>query len=145
MLLGGLLFSAALFAQQINGSVQDAQGSSVNNATVSLLRSKDSSVVKLAVTKADGKFGFTGASAGQYLLSTSHIGHKPSYSHSFDFDGTKNVDVAVLKLEKLPAELKGITVTSKKPIVEVKADKTILNVEGTINATGNDALELLRK
>ena len=139
------MFSAALFAQQINGSVQDAQGSSVNNATVSLLRSKDSSVVKLAVTKADGKFGFTGASAGQYLLSTSHIGHKPSYSHSFDFDGTKNVDVAVLKLEKLPAELKGITVTSKKPIVEVKADKTILNVEGTINATGNDALELLRK
>ena len=30
-------------------------------------------------------------------------------------------------------------------MVEVKADRTILNVEGTINATGNDALELLRK
>ena len=30
-------------------------------------------------------------------------------------------------------------------MVEVKADKMILNVEGTINAVGNDALELLRK
>ncbi|RZJ34908.1 MAG: hypothetical protein EOO18_08220 [Chryseobacterium sp.] len=30
-------------------------------------------------------------------------------------------------------------------MVEIKADKTILNVEGTINATGSDALELLRK
>jgi hypothetical protein len=30
-------------------------------------------------------------------------------------------------------------------MVEVKADKMIVNVEGTINATGNDALELLRK
>jgi len=30
-------------------------------------------------------------------------------------------------------------------MVEVKADRTILNVEGTINATGSDALELLRK
>jgi hypothetical protein len=30
-------------------------------------------------------------------------------------------------------------------MVEVKADKTILNVEGTINATGSNALELLRK
>src|SRR5206468_2729461 len=42
-------------------------------------------------------------------------------------------------------ELKAVTVTTTKPMVEVKADKTILNVEGTINATGNDALELLRK
>ena len=30
-------------------------------------------------------------------------------------------------------------------MVEVKADKTILNVEGTINAVGSNALELLRK
>ena len=41
--------------------------------------------------------------------------------------------------------LGGVTVTSAKPMVEVKADKTILNVEGTINAVGNDGLELLRK
>jgi hypothetical protein len=30
-------------------------------------------------------------------------------------------------------------------MIEVKADKTILNVENTINSTGQDALELLRK
>ena len=30
-------------------------------------------------------------------------------------------------------------------MIEVRADKTIVNVEGTINAVGNDALELLRK
>ena len=41
--------------------------------------------------------------------------------------------------------MKGVTISSQKPMVEVKADKMILNVEGTINATGNDALELLRK
>jgi len=50
-----------------------------------------------------------------------------------------------LQLNKLASELKGVTVTTKKPIVEVKADRTILNVEGTINSTGTDALELLRK
>ncbi|HWR32806.1 MAG TPA: outer membrane beta-barrel family protein, partial [Chitinophagaceae bacterium] len=48
-------------------------------------------------------------------------------------------------MSKLTGDLKAVTVSSKKPMVEVKADKTILNVEGTINATGNDALELLRK
>ena len=30
-------------------------------------------------------------------------------------------------------------------MIEVKADKTIVNVENSINAVGSDALELLRK
>src|SRR5205085_6128148 len=46
---------------------------------------------------------------------------------------------------KSTASLQNVTVTAQKPMVEMKADKTILNVEGTINSTGSDALELLRK
>jgi len=42
-------------------------------------------------------------------------------------------------------QLKGVNIIARKPLVEVKADKIILNVEGTINATGSDALDLLRK
>ena len=41
--------------------------------------------------------------------------------------------------------LKAVTVNGRKPPVEVKADRTIVNVEGTINSVGQDALELLRK
>jgi iron complex outermembrane receptor protein len=41
--------------------------------------------------------------------------------------------------------LKAVTVVSQKPVIEVRADKTILNVEGSVNAVGQDALELLRK
>jgi iron complex outermembrane receptor protein len=41
--------------------------------------------------------------------------------------------------------LRAITVNGRKPPVEVKADRTIINVEGSINAVGQDALELLRK
>src|SRR5258708_37454505 len=41
--------------------------------------------------------------------------------------------------------LKAVTVKGRKPPVEVKADRTIVNVEGSINAVGQDALDLLRK
>lgn len=41
--------------------------------------------------------------------------------------------------------LRAVTVKGRKPPVEVKADRTIVNVEGSINAVGQDALELLRK
>lgn len=145
VLLGGVLLSAASFSQQINGSIKDDQGNAINNATVSLLLAKDSSVSKLALTKPDGTFSFGDAKAGKYLLTTSHVGFKQIFSAVFDFDAASSVAVPALQLEKLSKEMAGVTVTSKKPIVEVKADRTILNVENTINATGSDALELLRK
>src|SRR5204862_628487 len=50
-----------------------------------------------------------------------------------------------IKTSKVPDNLSNVNVVAKKPMVEVKADKTIVNVEGTINAVGSNALELLRK
>ena len=145
ILLGSMLLSAVVYAQQINGSIKDGQGNGINNTTVSLIHAKDSSVAKLAVTNTDGQFSFKEVRVGNYLITTSHVGYKTVYSSSFDFDGLTSVTLPVLQLEKIAKEIAGVTVTSKKPMVEVKADRTILNVEGTINATGNDALELLRK
>jgi iron complex outermembrane recepter protein len=145
MLIGSTLLSTLLLAQQINGSIKDGQGNGINNVTVSLLFAKDSSVSKLAVTKSDGQFSFTNLKADKYLVTASHVGYQPFYSKAFDFDGNTTISLPASNLEKASKDMTAVTVTSKKPIVEVKADKTILNVEGTINAAGNDALELLRK
>ena len=109
---------------------------------MSLLRAKDSSVIKLSVTSKDGIFSFQ-TEAGSYLVSTSHIGYAPAYSKVLEVLG--DVTVPTMDMKKVSGELAGVTVTAQKPIIEVRADKTILNVEGTINAVGNDALELLRR
>ena len=37
------------------------------------------------------------------------------------------------------------TITANRVMVEVKADRTVFNVDGTINSTGEDALALMRK
>ncbi len=42
-------------------------------------------------------------------------------------------------------DLKEMVVTIKRQILEVKPDKMVVNVEGTINAVGSDAIELIRK
>ena len=68
-----LLFSAAI-AQQITGTVKDGQGKGIENATVSLLNGKDSSVIKMAVTATSGKYSFTAPGAGTYLISATHVG-----------------------------------------------------------------------
>jgi iron complex outermembrane recepter protein len=127
---------------QVNGTVRDADGKPVNGVTISLL--KDSSVVKLSATKDNGAYVFAGIKPGTYKVSASHIGFTPAVSAAFAVDGN-DVTIPELKLVKAVANVQGVTVTARKPIVEVKADKTILNVEGTINAVGSDALDLLRK
>ncbi|MDP9230939.1 MAG: outer membrane beta-barrel family protein, partial [Bacteroidota bacterium] len=48
-------------------------------------------------------------------------------------------------LTKTTGNLKAVEVNTTKPMIEIKADKTIFNVEGSVNAVGQDALELLRK
>lgn len=139
------LVGAATYAQQISGTVKDQQGKPIAGSTVSLLKTRDSSVVKLAASNNEGRFSFKPINSGSYIVSITHVGYAPSYSSPFEFSGAGETDVPTMGLNKLASELKGVTVSSKRPMVEVKADRTILNVEGTINSTGNDALELLRK
>jgi hypothetical protein len=145
LLLVSFLAVSSVFAQQITGNVKDQQGKALAGSTISLLNAKDSSVSKLAVSNNEGHFSFNGTKTGHYLVSASHVGYAPAYSAAFESSGAGETNVPALQMNKMAGELKAVVVNSKKPIVEVKADRTILNVEGTINATGNDALELLRK
>lgn len=127
---------------QISGSVKDIEGKPLTGVTVSLL--KDTTVVKLAATKENGIYRFEHISDGTYKVKASHIAYAPAVSGPVQLKGSE-VTIPDLTISKATGNLQNVTVTARKPIVEVKADKTILNVEGTINATGSDALELLRK
>ncbi|HUM98318.1 MAG TPA: outer membrane beta-barrel family protein [Chitinophagaceae bacterium] len=141
---GLLMMSTAAVAQQITGVLKDQQGKPLEKATVSLLHQKDSSIVKLVTSKDNGNFNFSAVENGNYIVSATYVGYAPVYSAAFELNGG-DVKVPDLILVKNTESLGAVTVTAKRPMVEVKADKTILNVEGTINATGTDALGLLRK
>ena len=139
------LFSTVTTAQQITGIVKDPLGKGVISSTVSLLNAKDSSVNKLAVTSSEGRYTFANAKTGNYLIKASHVGYATVYSSTFEVSGSGDIEVPAIEINKSTGNLKGVTVTAQRPMIEVKADKTILNVEGTINSVGQDALELLRK
>ena len=141
---GLLLMAASVQAQQITGTVKNEKGKELEKATVSLLKAQDSSVVKLVATGDNGVYSFNTIQPGRYLVNTSYVGYVQAYSEVFEFTGSK-VTVPAITISKPSGDLAGVVITAKKPIIEVRADKMILNVEGTINAVGNDALELLRK
>ena len=142
-----LLFLAGyanLSAQKITGTIKDADGAAVNAATVSLLNSQDSSIVKLNATDKKGTYIFEGIDAGNYLIMAASLNYIKAYSKPFSYNG-EDKSIEDIVLVKTAKELEGVVVTSKKPLIEVKADKMIVNVEGTVNATGNDGIDLLRR
>ncbi|MFT3902814.1 MAG: TonB-dependent receptor [Niabella sp.] len=131
-------------AQNISGTVKADGDGPLNKASVSLVRAKDSSLVKLSISDKAGQYDFKEIQNGAYKVMATSVGYNPVYSTTFEYNGS-SYTVPDLLLEKAGTEMAGVTVTAKKPLVEVRADKMIVNVEGTINATGNDGLELLRK
>jgi len=145
LLAAGLLFFYfGLNAQKINGLVKQPDGKAAEFATVTLHKSADSTLVKGAITGTDGAYEMSGVAAGRYFLKSNLIGTGDASSPVFDYDGgDKTADP--ISLQAAANTLAQVNIVARRPPVEVKADKTILNVEGTLNSTGLNALELLRK
>lgn len=144
LLLFTVQFSATA-QSKISGIVKDNGSKPLQSVTVSLLQAKDSSLVKLDVTDKQGYFIISTTKEGDFLVSYSSVGFEKKYSEIFSVAGGKDVTVKETSLDPAAASLKGVTVTNKKPMIEVKADKTVFNVEASITAQGSNALELLQK
>ena len=110
-----------------------------------LYRAKDSGLVKTEVSDKNGNYKIEPVKPGTYFIRTSMVGMQKTSSPLITVKEGETVTGPSITLKPADKSLQGVTVTSAKPMVEVKADKMIVNVEGTINAVGNDALELLRK
>ena len=131
-------------AQHLTGTITDDQQTPLTGASVVLRRPADSAVVKFALTNARGQYSLDGITPGTYYLQVSHIGYTDRRSADLTINADSR-DLPVLQLVKAAGSLAAATVTGRKPVIEVKPDRTILNVEGSINSVGQNALDLLRK
>ncbi len=138
-----LLIGTGLSAQTIKGKVVDDNEQPVIFAAVTLNYPKDSSLVKATITADYGIFEFNGIVSGKYILKITNIGYA-DYTRRIDLK-EENLDFGTIYLNSEAQNLEEVTVVSEKPMVQVLADKTVFNVENTINATGTSAFELLRK
>ena len=133
------------FAQQITGLVKDKAGNLIKQASVTLKKSIDSSIVKIAMSDSAGRYTLNNTAPGTFFLTTSHIGYVTVNSGTFYLASNKDINIPDLLLQPKTSNLKEVIVNARRPIIEMKADRIILNVEGTINENGQSALELLRK
>ena len=151
-LLAAIAIGVSSFAQsnsggKITGSIKDGGNQKeIYAASVSLLKAKDSALVKVAVTDKDGNFSFENINEGSYLVLATTIGHTKTYSSKINITADAlSANTGVLQLVATEKYLKEVLVTSKKPLIERKLDRTIVNVDASITNTGSTALEVLEK
>lgn len=156
LLLTLLLAGASVlsFAQstkgKISGSLYDEKKQALPFATVLLLRAQDSTLVKGSVSDIEGKFLIeqfvSNQTQSQFIVSITMVGYRKYFSPKIVIS-TENLEVKLsnIQLELDTQNLKEVTVTARKPFIEQQADKLVVNVEGSIVATGNTALEVLQK
>ena len=142
-MVGSLLLSVCCLAQHtISGKVTEEK-KGAKNASVELLQSKDSVLLKSVLAGEEGYFELGNVGPGDYLLRVSMIGFRKSYTPVKVTEG--NVSLPEILLVSSAGALQGITVTATKPFLEQKADRLVVNVENSATAAGSTALEVLQK
>ncbi|AQG82522.1 TonB-dependent receptor [Spirosoma montaniterrae] len=142
-----LLLTNVAFAQTItlSGTVVTASGQPVPFATATLHHAADSSLAKAAVADANGQYLFAGVRPGNYRVVLTAVGYAPWRSQVLALTNEAATKLPPAILRETTNSLSEVSVKARKPLVEVQSDKVVLNIESSITAAGNSAIELLQK
>ncbi|MFK8104994.1 MAG: TonB-dependent receptor [Saprospiraceae bacterium] len=137
--------SYAQSSGQIQGHAIDHENEAVLYGNVILHAAQDSSIIKLELTDENGNFTFPNIAPNRYWIELSYIGMDNYRSEIFELAANQNLTLPEIKMKNGGTDLAEVVVTAQRPLLEIKPNKMVFNVEGSINAVGSDALELLKK
>lgn len=135
-------FSATAQNLHIKGAIASEKEGKISTASV-VLYGENQKMIKAVVSDTNGNFFIGNLSEGLYNLKITFLGYDDLVVNGIQLNASK--DLGTLVLKENTVQLNEVVIKKEKPLVQVLADKTVFNVENTINATGNTGLELLRK
>lgn len=141
----GMSNLAAKEFSQIMGKVADEKGEVLPFANVALIEVGSGTLLTGAVTDDEGKFLIESARAGKVQLVVSSIGFETFKSEAFDIKPGMTKEFGIISIKEDAANLSEVTVRATRPEIIVEADKTTINVEGTVMAEGNTALDVIAR
>jgi len=108
-------------------------------ASVELLKT-DSTLLKIAITDTAGQVEFYGLAPAAYLLRASLVGYTNTV---LPINGNQATQTVTLQAGS--SLLNTVRVSARRPMIEFRADKTVVNLEAGIAASATTVLEALEK
>ena len=138
-------FTASAQENLLKGSVADTLNKQVlHNAVVSLLRPKDSVLIKYVRTDQQGKFQLNGVPSGKFLILVSY----PNYADYLDqltIDDTQSRDLGNIPLMTKAKLLEEVIVKQKISAIRMRGDTTEYRADSFRVSANANVQELLRK
>lgn len=149
IVLLSISFSTSAFQEPgvtgISGSVKEDNHTPAGYATISLYQAKDSTLVKGTLSTTDGTFSLSPLTPGKYYITISYMGFRKFRSALITADSLTTTILPLIVLQREATQLGEVQITTSKPMIEQQLDKTVMNVENSPIASGNNVLELLQK
>ena len=128
----------------ISGTISNNNREPLQGATITLLNENDSLLTQKQTSISNGSFLFTAIVPGKYHLRVTFTGHQQFSSPPF-LVVDKDVEIPPVILQTTSNTLQEVVVKSKKPLIELSLDRTIVNVEAMISSASSNTLEVLEK
>ena len=132
----------------ITGKVLDENKELLPYVLVNLHQVTDSTLVESAQTNEGGVFLFSKApvGVGTYYIEIDLIGYQKNIKRPFILDaGHQNVNLGIIVLQTMVQQLNAVDISVKKPLIERKDGKMIINISTSPLAAGSTAMEILSR
>ncbi|MGE8428927.1 MAG: TonB-dependent receptor domain-containing protein [Sphingobacterium sp.] len=144
LLLNFLITSFAYAQVKVTGKVHVENNVPLASATAYLMKAKTTVILKAVVTDENGEYQFSDIQAGSYYVEAKMVGYTANKSNVFDISKSDYKIPAIL-LNTDTRKLQEVAVEGKRPMVESKPGKLVLNVENSPLAAGNNALDIVQR
>ncbi|KAA3621299.1 MAG: hypothetical protein DWQ02_28055, partial [Bacteroidetes bacterium] len=141
-----LVFSLNLSGQaSVEGTIVSDEGEKVEFINVFLLNSTDSSLVKMELSEANGSYRFHKIDSGEYRIKVTGIGYEDVLTPSFVLTEKEDKKFEDIIVQQATLVLDAIEVVAKRPLLEQRAGKLVVNVDENITGQGGSVTDLLKK
>lgn len=131
-------------AAKISGKITDTKGIAIDAATITLLLPDGKTLAGSALTENTGAFEIDNVADGEYILAVTMMGYVSYKSESIKVQD-KEIELPTVQLTAKDNKMKEVTVRGQKPLIEIFADKIVVNVENSAVNAGSSALEILAR
>ncbi|MEX2371985.1 MAG: outer membrane beta-barrel family protein [Bacteroidales bacterium] len=131
--------------KSISGTLIDEEQSALPYVNVVLMNNSDSSIVSSTTSGQDGVFRLREIPPSRYLLAFSAIGYRKIILNASLENEQSSLSMGKISMEKSVEQLEEVTVTAEKPLIELKPDRLVVNVQSSVTASSSTALEMVER